>query len=115
MIKKGQVILLVLFVCLIMKKYLPNKPYKRPNQLVPAVRPSLSLPQAFRTLSEGPRSDKRNVAGQVISYLEMRDKYGNVVRLKQKQQILNLINGASGNWFVGEGHGANRRPARRKK
>lgn len=98
-----------------MKKYLPNKPHNRPNQLVPTARPNLCLPQAFRTLSEGSRHANHNVAGQVITYVEMKDKYGNTVRLKQKQQILNLVNGARGEWFVGDGHGANRRPTRRKK
>ncbi len=98
-----------------MKKYLPNKPHNRPNQMVPTVRPSIALPQAFRTLSQGSRHVNHNVAGQVITYVEMKDKYGNVVRLKQKQQILDLVNGARGDWFVGDGHGTNRIPTRRKK
>ncbi len=98
-----------------MKKYLPNKPYNRPNQLVPAARPNICLPQAFRTLTDGSRHANHNVAGQVITYVEMKDKYGNTVRLKQKQQVLNLVNGARGDWFVGEEGGRSHRHNRRKK
>ncbi len=99
-----------------MKKYYPtNRPQNRPNQTFPVVAPRISLPQAYKTLTNGSRHANHNVAGQTIVYIEMEDKYGNKVRMKSKNQVLDLLDGAKGNWFVGDGGGRTHRPKRRKK
>ena len=98
-----------------MKKYPISRPHQKTNQLSPVVQPNNALPQVFKTLSEGSRHSNHNICGQSIVFVEMEDKYGNKIRMKSRNQIIDLVNGARGYFHVGDNSGRCHKPNRRKK
>lgn len=82
------------------------------NPIVPVAKPNIQIPTAFSVLSNGGHSN-HNIAGQVYTRVDLQDKNGNRMSIHQRQQVLNLVNGASGCWNVHEG--TNRRQHRRFK
>ena len=88
---------------------------QRNYSVVPIAQPTnLAIPPVFRALSEGSRFANHNTAGQCHVTIKLEDRNGNKMTLHSRQQILNLVNGAKGSWFVHDGTD-NRRQIRRFK
>lgn len=82
-----------------MKKY-PIRPVdNRQRSIVPCSPPmqNVGVPSSIIPMLGG---NNRNVAGQIRTIVYLEDKNGNKMTIKQQQQLLNLIDGAKGNWSL---------------
>ena len=78
----------------------PVQQYRTPNLNVPA-----SIVPKF--------TKGRNVAAQVSTKIHLKNARGEEMTIYQNQQLLNLLNGAKGNWHISDG-GTNSRKRRHK-
>ena len=79
----------------------PVQPIRTPNINVP----SPILPTYTKN---------RNVAAQVSTRIHLKNARGEEMTIYQNQQLLNLLNGAKGNWHISD-DGTHRRKRRYKK
>ncbi len=100
-----------------MKKYpiLRRPTGQHNNSIVPVTKPNIQIPSALSVLSQGPGHPNRNIAGQVYTRIDLRDKNGNRMTIHQRQQVLNLVNNTKNFFHVSDDSDNHRHSFRRNR
>lgn len=80
----------------------PKRHYPQQRTLMPNVNPGSIQP--LNSIPKTKDMSRRNVAGKVTRTIFAKDRNGNVIRISETQNFLNLIEGASGFWSSGQGN-----------